>query len=142
MARRTLLARLSETGVYDLYRCRNGEDERDEPTATALSFAAIFDHVTFGDHDAVVVENDARRTYLPVAFAVPTADSHTPAGGACIRLRPEVGVSEAYLRGWVHAAKGVLGDAIEEGWVTEAEARADFAKRVEGFEATTEVIVR
>lgn len=141
MARRTLVARKRENGAYDLYRGRNGDTDRGGPTATALGFEAIFEHVAFGHHDAVIVEGGSRRTYLPVGFAVPTVDPATPAGGACIGLRPEAGLSEAYLRGWVHATKGVLGDAIEEGWLTESAARAYFRERVEGFAATTEVIV-
>lgn len=139
MADRTLLARRRDNGAYDLFRER--DPEPDPPVATALSRRAVFDHVAFGRHDRVVVEDGTKRTYLVVPFDVPTADDRTAAGGACIALRPEAGLSEAYLRGWVHAMKEALGDAIDRGLLTDREAGVYLEERVRAFGETTEVVV-
>lgn len=143
MAHRTLLARRRENGTYGIFRLRDRSDRPDpnDPIATALSFAAVFDHVAFDNHEFVVIEDGARTTYLVVPFLIPTADRRRPAGGACIALRPEAGLSEEYLHGWVHATKEALGDAIEQGLVTEREAIVYLEERVRGYEGTTEVIV-
>lgn len=143
MAHRTLLARRRENGTYDVFRLRDRSDrsDLDGPVATALSFDAVFDHVAFGTHESVVVENGTRTTYLVVPFSIPTADRRRLIDGACVALRPEAGLSEAYVRGWVHAMKEVLGDAIERGLLTEREALVYLEDRVRGFAETTEVIV-
>ncbi len=141
MAHRTLLARRLENRAYNVYRFREPDTDPDAPVATALSHPAIFGHVDFRSHEAVVVENGTRRTYLPIPLDVPTADRRVPAGGVCIALRPEAGLSEAYLRGWIHAMKGALGNGIERGLVSEREARAYLEARLRAFEVTTDVIV-
>lgn len=143
MAHRTLLARRRENGTYDVSHLRDRSDRTDpgEPIATALSFDAVFDHVAFALHESVVVDDGTRTTYLVVPFSIPTADHRRPAGGACVALRPEAGLSEEYLHGWVHATKEALGDAIDQGLVTEREAIVYLEDRVRGFEGTTEVIV-
>lgn len=143
MAHRTLLARRRENGAYDLHHLRDRSERSDpgEPTATALSFAAVFDHVAFDSHEFVVVEDVTRTTYRVVPFSIPTADRRRPIGGACVALRPEAGLSEAYVRGWVHATKETLGDAVDRGLLTELEALAYLEDRVSGFAETTEVIV-
>lgn len=140
MAHRALFARRRDNGAYAIYRLREPDADPDQPVATALSFAAVFDHVDFRSHEAVVVEGETRRTYLPIAFDVPTADRRPPTGGACVALRPEAGLTEAYLRGWTHAMKGALGDAVDRGLVTEREASTYLEGRLRAFEAT-EVIV-
>lgn len=143
MAHRTLLARGRKNGAYDLFHLRDRSERSDpgEPAATALSFDAVFDHVEFGVHESVVVEDGEPTTYLVVPFSVPTADRRRPAGGACIALRPEAGLSEAYLRGWVHAAKELLGDGIDRGLLSEREAVAALEERLVAFDDSTEVIV-
>ncbi len=142
MAHRTLLARRLDDGAYDVYRLRDRPAvDPGEPVVTALSFDAVFDHVEWGLDERVVVEDGTRTTYLVVPLSVPTADGPCPTGGACVALRPEAGLSEEYVRGWVHAAKGILGDAIERGWLAEREALASLEERLRAFEGTTEVIV-
>lgn len=141
MAHRTLLARRRENGAYDVFRLRDRSNRSENPIATALSFDAVFDHVAFGIHEFVVVEDGTRTTYLVVPFSIPTADRRRPVDGACVALRPEAGLSEAYVRGWVHAIKETLGDAIDRGLVTEREALVYLEERVEEFAGTTEVIV-
>ncbi|MFC7006679.1 DUF6735 family protein [Halalkalicoccus salilacus] len=143
MAHRTLLARRRENGTYDVFRLRDRSDRSDPdgPVATALSFDAVFDHVAFETHESVVIEAGTWTTYLVVPFSIPTADYRRPIDGACIALRPEAGLSEAYVRGWVHAMKEVLGDAIDRGLLTEREAIVYLEDRVQAFAETTEVIV-
>jgi hypothetical protein len=142
VAHRTLLARRLDNGAYDVHRLRDRPAvDPDDPVVTALSFDAVFDHVEWGLDERVVVSDGTRTTYLAVPLSVPTADDLCPAGGACVALRPEAGLSEEYVRGWVHAAKEILGDAIERGWLREREALATLEERVRAFEGTTEVIV-
>lgn len=143
MAHRTLLARRQENGTYDLGEQRAPSTGDPTPVATALSRVAVFEFVDFRVHEAVVVRhNGSETTYLAVPFTIPTADERHVDGGACIALRPGVGLSEAYLRGWIHAAKGTLGDAIDHGLLTERAARAYFADRIRAFDDTTEVYCR
>lgn len=143
MATPTLLARRRENGAYDLFHLRDRSERSDpgEPTATALSFDSVFGHVEFGVHETVIVGDGEPTTYLVVPFSIPTADSRHPSVGACIALRPEAGLSEAYLRGWIHATKGLLGDAIDRGLLTEREALVALEERIVAFEDSTEVVV-
>ncbi len=137
----TLLARRRENGAYTLFERREPSKNDPRPLASALSRTAVFESVDFDVHDAVVVRENRETTYLVVPFSIPTADSFRTVGGACIAPRPEAGLSEAYLRGWVHAMKEVLGDAIETGVLSERAARTYFAERVRAFGDVTEVIV-
>lgn len=141
MAHRTLLARRQENGAYTLTECRDPPGGTPRPLASALSRAAVFEFVDVSAHGTVVVREDHETTYFVVPFSIPTADSLSSASGACIALRPEAGVSEAYLRGWAHAMKGVLGDGIDAGVLDERAATVYFESRVHGFADTTEVIV-
>ncbi|ADJ15963.1 DUF6735 family protein [Halalkalicoccus jeotgali] len=141
MARRTLLARALDNGSYVLTERREPAADGDEPVATALSRRAVFEFAEFGVHDAVVVREETETTYVVLPFSIPTADSLSPTGGACIALRPEAGLSEDYLRGWAHAMKGALGDAIEAGLLDERAATVYFEGRIQRFADATEVIV-
>lgn len=141
MAHRTLLARRRENGAYDVFCLRDRSDPPGDPVATALSFAAVFDRVAFETHEFVVVEDGTRTTYLVVPFSVPTGDRRRPGGGACVALRREAGLGEEYVRGWVHAIKETLGDAVDRGLLTEREALVYLEERVLEFAGTTEVIV-
>ncbi|MFC6904745.1 DUF6735 family protein [Halalkalicoccus tibetensis] len=141
MARRTLVADRLENGAYAVSEHRDPSDREPEPVASALSRRAVFESVDFRTHEAVVVREDRETTYFVLPFSIPTADSLTSSGGACIGLRPEAGLSEPYLRGWTHAMKGSLGDAIEAGLLDERAARIYLESRVRGFDDTTELIV-
>lgn len=141
MARRTLVAERLENGAYAVAERREPAESGLEPVACALSRRAVFESVRFGVHEAVVVREGRETTYLVIPFSIPTADSLIPSGGACIGLRPEAGLSEAYLRGWTHAMKGALGDAIDSGLLTERTARVYLEDRVRGFAETTDVVV-
>lgn len=141
MAHRTLLARQRENGAYTLSERRGPAGRDTRPIASALSRAAVFEFVGFGTHETVIVYENHETTYFPVPFSIPTADSLQSVGGACIALRPEAGVSEDYLRGWTHAMKGVLGDAIDAGLLDERAATVYFERRIRGFSDVTEVIV-
>lgn len=143
MAHRTLLARRLDNGTYDVHRLRDYPQRAalGEPAATALSFDAVFDHVEWGLDERVVIEDGTTTTYRVVPFSFPTADDRRPADGACVALRPEAGLGEEYLRGWVHAVKETLGDAIERGWIVEREALVYLEERVGDLGDSTEVIV-
>ncbi|WP_369684821.1 DUF6735 family protein [Halalkalicoccus sp. NIPERK01] len=141
MARRTLVAERQDNGAYTLAERREPSGREPTPVATALSWRAIFEFVDFGAHEAVVVREESETTYFVLPFSIPTADSRSPAGGACIALRPEAGLSEAYLRGWTHAMKEALGDAIEAGLLDERAAFVYLESRVRTFAETTEVVV-
>lgn len=141
MAHRTLLARQGKNGAYTLSERRDPSDRKSRPFATALSRRAIFEFVDFRTHETVVVHEDQETTYLVLPFSIPTADSLQTTGGACVALRPEAGLSEEYIRGWVHAMKASLGDAIVAGLLTERSATVYFESRVRGFADTTEVVV-
>lgn len=141
MAHRTLLARRQENGAYTLTECRDSTEGTPRPLASALSRAAVFEFVEFGTHEIVVVREDHETTYFVVPFSIPSADSFRETDGAAVALRPEAGVSEPYLRGWIHAMKGVLGDGIDAGVLDERAATVYFESRVRGFADTTEVIV-
>ncbi|WP_122089664.1 DUF6735 family protein [Halalkalicoccus subterraneus] len=141
MARRTLVAERLANGAYTLAECREHSEREAEPVASALSRRAVFESVDFRSHETVVVREDRETDYFVLPFSVPTADSLTPMGGACIALRPEAGLSEEYLRGWTHAIKATLGDAIESGLLDERAAWVYLESRVRGFAGTTEVVV-
>lgn len=141
MARRTLVAERLENGAYAVSERREPSDREPEPFASALSRRAVFEFVDFRVHEAVVVREDRETTYFVLPFSIPTADSLTPSGGACIALRPEAGLGEEYLRGWTHAMKETLGDGIEAGLLDERAARVYLESRVRGFADATEVIV-
>ncbi|KYH27477.1 hypothetical protein HAPAU_01450 [Halalkalicoccus paucihalophilus] len=141
MARRTLVADRLANGAYALSERREPAEREPEALASALSRRAVFESVDFRSHEAVVVREDRATTYLVLPFSIPTADSLSSSGGACIALRPEARVSEDYLRGWTHAMKGALGDAIEAGLLDEWAALVYFEERVRSFTDTTEVIV-
>ncbi|MEM4779947.1 MAG: DUF6735 family protein [Halalkalicoccus sp.] len=141
MARRILVADRLDNGAYELAERRVPSESEPEPIMTALSRRAIFESVEFRSHEAVVVREDREVTYFVLPFSIPTADSLTPSGGACIALRPEAGVSEEYLRGWTHATKEALGDAVDAGLLDERAARIYFESRVRAFSETTEVVV-
>lgn len=141
MAHRTLLAERRENGAYTVSERRDPPGREPSPVATALSRRAVFELVDFRIHEAVVVREDRDTTYLVLPFSIPTADSLSPSGGACIALRPEAGLGEEYLRGWGHAMKGSLGDAVEAGLLTERAATVYLEGRIRAFSDTTEVIV-
>ncbi|MCL7416584.1 MAG: hypothetical protein M8354_01935 [Halalkalicoccus sp.] len=141
MARRTLVAELLDNGAYALSERRDPSEREPESLASALSRRAVFESVDFQNHETVVVSEGSKTTYLVLPFSIPTADSLSPSGGACIALRPEAGVNGDYLRGWAHAMKGALGDAIEAGLLDERAALVYFESRVRTFADTTEVIV-
>lgn len=143
MARRTLVADRLANGAYAISERRDPSECESEsrPVASALSRRAVFEFVDFRTHDLVVVRGDRETTYYVLPFSIPTADSLTPSGGVCIALRPEAGVNEEYLRGWAHAMKESLGDAIDGGLLTERTARVYLESRARGFADTTEVIV-
>jgi hypothetical protein len=141
VAHRTLLARRRENGAYDLFDLLDRSSRSGNPIATALSPDAVFDHVAFDSHEFVVVEDGTRTTYRVVPFSVPTGDLRPPVGGACVALRPEAGLGEEYVRGWTHATKETLGDAVDRGLLSEREALVYLEERVLEFAGTTEVIV-
>lgn len=141
MARRTLVAERLENGTYAVSERRDPADREPEPIANALSRRAVFESVDFRNHEAVVVREDRETAYFVVPFSIPTADSLISSGGACIALRPEAGLNEEYLRGWTHAMKGSLGDAIEAGLLDERAARVYLESRIRGFADTSEVVV-
>ena len=141
MAYRTLLAELEENGAYTLSERRDPSARTPRPIATTLSRHAIFGFVDFGVHDALVISEGREITYLVIPFSIPTADSLSATGGTCVAIRPEAGLSEEYLRGWAHAMKECLVDAIEVGMLTERAAAIYFESQVRAFSDTTEVIV-
>lgn len=141
MARRTLVADRLENGAYALSERREPPGREPEPVASALSRRAVFESVDFRTHEAVVVHENRETTYFVLPFSIPTADSLTPSGGACIALRPEAGLGEEYLRGWTHAMKGSLGDAVEAGLLDERAARVYLESRARRFAETTDVVV-
>lgn len=141
MARRTLVAERLENGAYALSERREPSERESESIASALSRRAVFESVDFRVHETVVVREERETTYFVLPFSIPTADSLTPSSGACIAFRPEAGVSEEYLRGWAHAMKEALGDAIEAGLLDERAARIYLESRVRGFADATEVVV-
>jgi hypothetical protein len=141
VAHRTLLAKAEKNGAYTLRECRDPSDHAPRLLASALSRRAIFEFVDFNTHETVIVHEEQETTYFALPFSIPTADSLSSTNGACIALRPEAGLSEAYLRGWTHAMKGTLGDAIDVGLLTERAATIYFESRVRGFNDTTEVVV-
>jgi hypothetical protein len=141
VAHRTLVAKVEKNGTYTLRECRDPSDHAPRLLASALAWRAIFEFVDFNMHETVIVHEDQATTYFVLPFSIPTADSRSATGGACIALRPEAGLSEAYLRGWTHAIKGTLGDAIDAGLLTERAATIYFESRVRGFDDTTEVII-
>lgn len=141
MAHRTLLAERLENGAYALSERSAPSEGASDPVASALSQRAVFEFVDFRTHEAVVVTGEPETTYLVLPFSIPTADSLSPSGGACIVLRPEAGLSEDYLRGWTHAMKEALGDAIDEGLLDERTAIVYLESRVRAFAETSEVVV-
>lgn len=141
MAYRTLLAELEENGTYTLSERRNLSNRTPRPIATALSRRAIFECVDPATHELVVVREDRETTYFALPFSIPTANSLSATGGACIALRPEAGISEEYLRGWAHAMKETLGDAIDAGVLTERAAMVYFESRIRTFRDSIEVII-
>ncbi|MFC4550609.1 MULTISPECIES: DUF6735 family protein [Halorussus] len=170
MAHRALLAYERDDGTYDLHRSRWGGADFSlarritaetpfagdaaaavdpEPVASGLSLDEIVaEHVDFLHHEAFFrVDREFAATPFHVLWfgfeldAETVERSETVGHGALVaaHVRNPGGVDD-YLRGWVRGTKAVVGDAVDRGWLSRADAVEYLAERVAAWDDDREVI--
>lgn len=147
MSHRALVAVAREDGRYEVhYSHDGGADDRlarlrhpgvdpppdlvgDAPRSTGLTFEALMaDHLDPIEHEAlVVVDRDGEvAPFVVLPYALATADglAEWEPRGVAVALAARDGSSlhPAFVRGWHQGTAGVLGEAVDAGRLTLAEA--------------------